>query len=481
MIEKRQFYINGQWVDPAEPHDLQVINPSTEEPCAVISLAGEADVNAAVAAAKAAFPAWMATPPEDRIALAEKVLQVYEARKEDMAQAMSIEMGAPIDFSRSDQWGAGYGHTKGFLNAAKKFQFIRPLGDHAPNTRIVYEAAGVCAMITPWNWPMNQVTLKVIAAMIAGCTMVLKPSEESPLNAIVWAEIMDEAGVPAGVFNLVNGNGLGAGTLLSGHPDVDVVSFTGSTRAGLAISANAAKTLKRVHLELGGKGANLIFEDADDDAVARGVRDMMDNTGQSCNAPSRMLVQRGIYDAAVETAARVANSITVGPADQPGSHIGPVVNAVQFDKIQGLIRKGMEEGARLVAGGPDRPEGFNRGFFVRPTVFADANNQMTIAREEIFGPVLTMIPFDTEEEALEIANDTPYGLTNYVQTQDPARANRLALKLRSGMVEMNGQSRGQGAPFGGMKASGIGREGGSWGLEDFMEVKAISGWDAKTA
>ncbi|MCA1335558.1 aldehyde dehydrogenase family protein [Pseudooceanicola marinus] len=481
MIEKRDFYIDGQWVAPLEPRDHQVIDPSTEDPCAVISLGSEADADRAVAAAKAAFPAWMATPPADRIAIVEKFLEIYERRKEEMAQAISTEMGAPIDLSRSAQWGAGFSHTKNFLRAAKTFEFVRPLGDHAPNDRIVYEAVGVCALITPWNWPMNQVTLKVIAALIAGCTMVLKPSEESPLNALLFAEMMDEAGVPKGVFNLVNGDGAGVGSALSGHPDVDMVSFTGSTRAGIAISQNAAKTLKKVHLELGGKGANVIFSDADDKAVKRGVLHMMNNSGQSCNAPSRMLVQRDRYDAAVEEAAAVAEKITVGPASQEGRHIGPVVNASQFEKIQGLIQKGIDEGARLVAGGTGRPEGFNRGFFVRPTVFADANNQMTIAREEIFGPVLTIMPFDTEEEAIAIANDTPYGLTNYVQTTDGERANRMALSLRSGMVEMNGQPRGAGAPFGGMKASGNGREGGIWGLEDFLEVKAVSGWDAKTA
>ncbi|SDJ00778.1 aldehyde dehydrogenase family protein [Lutimaribacter saemankumensis] len=478
MIEKRQFYINGEWVDPKDGRDHHVINPTTEEPCAVISLGGQADTDAAVAAAKAAFPGWMATPVEERIALVKKLADVYKARAEEMAQAISLEMGAPIDMARTQQWGAGYGHIKNFLKAAEGFEFIKPLGDHAPNDRIIHEAVGVCALITPWNWPMNQITLKVIAAAIAGCTMVLKPSEESPLDAILFAEMMHEAGFPKGVFNLVNGDGPGVGSQLSGHKDVDMVSFTGSTRAGIAISKNAAETLKRVHLELGGKGANIIFADADDKAVKRGVLHMMNNTGQSCNAPSRMLVQKGVYDKAVETAAEVASSITVGPANEEGRHIGPVVNEAQWNKIQGLIEKGIEEGARLVAGGPGRPEGFNKGFFVRPTVFADVTNEMTIAREEIFGPVLSIIPFETEEEAVQIANDTVYGLTNYVQTQDGARANRLATQLRSGMVEMNGNPRGAGAPFGGMKQSGNGREGGVWGIEDFLEVKAVSGWNA---
>jgi len=481
MIEKRQFYIDGAWVDPKEGRDLNVIDPSTEEPCAVISLGGQADVDAAVAAAKRAFPAWMATPPADRIALVEKFLEVYQSRAEEMANAISTEMGAPIDLAKTAQVGAGLGHTKNFIRAAKEFHFERALSERNPETRIIYEPIGVCALITPWNWPMNQVTLKVIAALIAGCTMVLKPSEESPLNALLFAEMIDAAGFPKGVFNLVNGDGAGVGTMLTTHKDVDMVSFTGSTRAGIQISKAAADSLKRVHLELGGKGANVIFDDADDAAVKRGVLHMMNNSGQSCNAPSRMLVQKGSYDKAVETAAEVANMVKVGPASEPGKHIGPVVNETQFNKIQGLIEKGISEGARLVAGGPGRPEGVNRGYFVRPTVFADVNNDMTIAREEIFGPVLTIIPFETEEQAVQIANDTPYGLTNYVQTQDPARANRMARLLRSGMVEMNGTPRGPGAPFGGMKASGNGREGGVWGLEDFMEVKAVGGWAADAA
>ncbi|HBS48857.1 MAG TPA: aldehyde dehydrogenase family protein [Rhodobacteraceae bacterium] len=476
MPEKRDFYIDGAWVAPRDGRDHHVIDPSTEEPCAVISLGGQADTDAAVAAAKAALPGWMATPVEERIACVERLLEIYKTRAEDLAQAISTEMGAPIDMARTQQFGAGAFHLKNFIRAAKDFEFDRPLGDHAPNDRIIYEAVGVAALITPWNWPMNQITLKVGAAAIAGCTMVLKPSEESPLDAMIFAEMMHEAGFPKGVFNLINGDGAGVGTHLSGHPDVDMVSFTGSTRAGTAISKNAADTLKKVHLELGGKGANVIFEDADDKAVKRGVMHMMNNTGQSCNAPSRMLVQKSIYDQAVETAAEVAQKVTVGNAHEEGRHIGPVVNATQWEKIQDLIQKGIDEGARLVAGGTGRPEGFNKGYFVKPTVFADVNNQMTIAREEIFGPVLSIIPFEDEAEAIEISNDTPYGLTNYVQTQDGERANRMARALRSGMVEMNGTSRAAGAPFGGMKQSGNGREGGIFGIEEFLEIKAVSGW-----
>ncbi len=479
MLDRRKFYIKGEWVESQGGREHHVIDPSTEEPCATITLGSEADAKAAVAAAKAAFRDWMSTPTAERIALVEKLIELYDARAEDLAQAMSLEMGAPIDMARSQQVGAGTYHLKNFVRAAKDFDFIRPLGDHAPNDRIIYEAVGVAALITPWNWPMNQVTLKVGAAAIAGCTMVLKPSEESPIDAMIFAELVNEAGFPAGVFNLVNGDGAGVGTVLSGHPDVDMVSFTGSSRAGRLISKNAADTLKRVHLELGGKGANIVFEDADEKAIKRGVLHMMNNTGQSCNAPSRMLVQRSIYDKAVDEAKAVAEKVTVGPASKEGRHIGPVVNEVQWNKIQDLIQKGIDEGARLIAGGTGRPEGFNKGFYVRPTVFADVTNDMTIAREEIFGPVLSMIPFESEEEAVEIANDTVYGLTNYVQTQDGARANRLAQKLRSGMVEMNGQSRGAGSPFGGMKQSGNGREGGVWGIEDFLEVKAVSGWAAE--
>ncbi|OIQ28464.1 MAG: aldehyde dehydrogenase family protein [Alphaproteobacteria bacterium MedPE-SWcel] len=476
MIEKREFYINGQWVAPSAPNDCMVIDPSTEEPCAVITLGAQADTDAAAAAAKAALPGWMATPPAERIAMVETLLEVYNKRAEDLAQAMSTEMGAPISMSRQSQVTAGSWHLQNFIAAAKAFEFERPLSADTPNDRIIYEAVGVAALITPWNWPMNQITLKFGAAAIAGCTMVLKPSEQSPLNAMIFAEIVDEAGFPAGVFNLVNGDGAGVGSQLSSHEDVDMVSFTGSTRAGTAISKAAADTLKKVHLELGGKGANLVFADADEKAVKRGVLHMMNNTGQSCNAPSRMLVQKPIYDAVVAQAAEVAAKVEVGPASAEGRHIGPVVNELQWTKIQDLIQKGIDEGARLVAGGTGRPDGLNKGFYVKPTIFADVNNQMTIAREEIFGPVLAIIPFDTEEEAVEIANDTPYGLTNYVQTQDGARANRLARGLRSGMVEMNGKSRSAGSPFGGMKQSGNGREGGVWGLEDFLEVKAVGGW-----
>jgi len=477
MIEKKQFYIDGKWVDPQVPHDFDVIDPSTEERCAVISLGSDADCDLAVAAAKRAFDSWSQTPPAERLALVEKLLEIYRRRADEMAAAISLEMGAPIDMALQSQVGSGTYHITNFINAFKDFKFLRPLGDHAPNDRISMEPIGVVGLITPWNWPMNQVTLKVVPAALAGCTMVLKPSEIAPLSSLLFAEYMHEAGFPAGVFNLVNGDGPGVGTRLATHPDVEMISFTGSTRAGKLISKNAAETLKRVVLELGGKGANIIFEDADENAVKRGVIHCFNNSGQSCNAPTRMLVQKPIYDQAVETAREIAEKTVVASAHEHGKHIGPVVSQIQFDKIQGLIQKGIDEGARLVAGGLGRPAGLNRGYYVRPTVFADVRNDMTIAQEEIFGPVLSIIPFETEEEAIAIANDTVYGLTNYVQTQDGAKRNRVALRLKSGMVETNGKPRAPGSPFGGVKMSGRAREGGVWGLEEFLEAKAISGWD----
>ena len=479
MIEKREFYINGKWVAPAKARDCAVIDPSTEDVCAVISLGDQTDTDAAVAAAKAAFWAWANTDPQVRLGYVKGILEQYEKRADEMAKAISIEMGAPIDMSRDDQAECLPWHLKNFIAAFEHMEWVRPLRPDTPNDMIALEPIGVVGLITPWNWPMNQVTLKVIPALLAGCTCILKPSEESPLSSMLFAEFVHDAGVPAGVFNLVNGDGMGVGSQLSSHPDVEMISFTGSTRAGRAISVAAAATLKRVTLELGGKGANLIFADADPNAVMRGVRHMMNNSGQSCNAPSRMLVERSIYDQTVEAAAEIANSIKVGPASEHGRHIGPVVNKRQWEQIQGYIQKGIDEGARLVAGGLGLPEGVNKGFYVRPTVFADVKPGMTIEREEIFGPVLSIILFDTEEEAVRIANDTPYGLTNYVQSEDGERRNRLARKLRSGMVEMNGKSRAAGAPFGGIKASGRAREGGTWGLEEFLEVKAISGWAAE--
>jgi aldehyde dehydrogenase (NAD+) len=477
MIERREFYIDGGWVAPAVPRDLMVIDPSTEEPAAVISLGSQADTDAAVAAANRSFADWSVTDPAERIALAERVLEIYLRRKDEIGDAISLEMGAPKTMARNSH--ADEGNIITAIETARAFEWLRVMDPKTPGSMIAMQPIGTVGMITPWNWPMHQITLKVFPALLAGCTMVLKPSEFAPLNAMLLADILHEAGVPKGVFNLVNGDGAGVGSQLSTHPGVDMISFTGSTRAGIAITKAAADSLKRVCLELGGKGANLVFADADDRAVKRGVQHCFNNTGQSCNAPTRMLVERSYYDTAIEIAREVAEATHVASAHQDGRHIGPVVNARQFERVQALIQSGIDEGARLVSGGVGRPEGLNRGYFVRPTVFADVTPGMTIEREEIFGPVLSMIPFDTEEEALRIANDTPYGLTNYVQTADGARRNRLALSLRSGMVQMNGKGRGAGAPFGGVKASGLAREGGIWGMEEFLVVKSISGWAAE--
>ncbi|NBD30173.1 MAG: aldehyde dehydrogenase family protein, partial [Alphaproteobacteria bacterium] len=441
MLDKREFYINGEWVRPARANDHAVLNPATEEPCATISLGVQSDTDAAVGAALNAAEGWAATPVAERVRYVKAILEQYEARKEDLAQAISMEMGAPIDLARNSQAPTLPWHANGFLKAIEEFEWERPLGEHAPDDRILMDPIGVVGLITPWNWPINQISLKVFPALLAGCPSILKPSEESPLSAMIFAEFVHDAGVPKGVFNLLNGDGAGVGTQLSTHDDIQMISFTGSTRAGRAISRNAADSLKRVALELGGKGANLIFADADDKAVKRGVLHCMNNTGQSCNAPTRMLVERSIYDDTVEAATEIAAKVQVGNPAEEGRHIGPVVNKAQWDKIQGLIQAGIDEGARLTTGGPGLPEGVNRGYYVRPTVFADVHNDMTIAREEIFGPVLSIIPFEDEADAIRIANDTPYGLTNYVQSQNGERRNRMARQLRSGMVEMNGQGR----------------------------------------
>ncbi|NVO22554.1 aldehyde dehydrogenase family protein [Donghicola mangrovi] len=473
MIKKREFYINGQWVTPAQANDFDVIDPSTEEVAAVISLGSQADTDAAVAAAKAAFPSWSALPLDERANVIKKFLEIYNSRAQEMADAMTTEMGAPLDWSLEEQVGAGSWHTEGFLEALEHFEFERRF---TPTEMHVLDPIGVVGLITPWNWPMNQICLKVIPALAVGCTMVLKPSEIAPLSGLLFAEMLHEAGVPAGVFNLVNGDGPGVGSQLSTHPDVAMISFTGSTRAGIAISKAAADTLKRVSLELGGKGANIVFADADANAVTRGAMHCFNNSGQSCNAPTRMLVERSRYDAAVEDAVKAAETRGVASAHEHGTHIGPVVSELQFNKIQDLIQKGIDEGARLAAGGTGRPAGLNRGYFVRPTVFADVTNDMTIAQQEIFGPVLSIIPFDTEEEAIAIANDSPYGLTHYVQSQDDAKRMRVARRLHAGMIQTNGRGIAKGSPFGGVKASGNGREGGHYGLEDFCEVKVITAY-----
>ena len=473
--EKKDFYINGNWVKPSQKNDLEVIDPSTEEVCAIISLGSEKDTDDAVKAAKDSFEVWWGTSKEKKIELLNNLLQIYKKRSLEMAEAISKEMGAPKDWSINEQSQSGEDHIKTFINNYENFKFENYLNEEQGNY-IAYEPIGVCALITPWNWPINQIALKVLPALAGGCTMILKPSEIAPLSGMLFAEMIDEAGFPNGVFNLVNGDGPGVGTQLSSHPDIDMVSFTGSTRAGKLITKNAADTIKRVSLELGGKGANIVFSDADEKAVKRGVRRVFNNSGQSCNAPTRLLVEKSIYERAVKEAIEVAEKTTVDVANKEGQHIGPVVSKVQYDKIQNLINKGIKEGAKLVAGGPDRPSHLNKGYFVKPTVFADVNNEMTIAKEEIFGPVVSIIPFSTEEEAIKISNDTAYGLTNYIQTNDTDKAHRVARQLRSGMVEINGAGFADGSPFGGYKQSGNGREGGKWGIEEFLEVKSISGW-----
>jgi aldehyde dehydrogenase (NAD+) len=472
MKDLRQFYINGQWVDPVQARDLAVENPSTEELVATISLGAAADVDAAVAAAKAAFPAYSKVSVEERIALMEKLLQIYKDRYDEMAVAISVEMGAPISFATAAQADCGRGHINAAIESLKQFEFQRQVG----NTRIVKEPIGVCGFITPWNWPINQISCKVAPALATGCTMVLKPSEIAPISGYLFTEMMDQAGFPAGVYNMVNGDGPDVGAVISSHPDVDMVSFTGSTRAGILVAKAASETVKRVTQELGGKSPNIIFEDADlETAVSSGVINMMGNTGQSCNAPSRMLVHSSVYDQAVQIAKQTAEQVPVDDPMKEGMHLGPLSSRVQFDKVQGLIDVGIKEGAQLVAGGTGKPDGFETGYFVKPTVFAGVNNQMTIAREEIFGPVLTMIPFSTEEQAIEIANDTPYGLAAYLSTTDRERAQRVAGQLRAGMVSLNSASQDYAAPFGGYKQSGNGREWGEYGFDDFLEIKGITG------
>lgn len=474
MIEKRKFHIGGHWVDPVEALDHQVINPATEEPVAVISLGSAADVDRAVEAATAAFRSWSETCVDERAKLLERIIEIYERRSDEMDEAIRLEMGAPVDFAREQQTPSGTGHLQATLEALKTHEFERP--SPRGGSLLRHEPIGVCGLITPWNWPINQVAAKVAPALAAGCTMVLKPSEIAPLSALLFAEILHEAGCPAGVFNLVNGDGPGVGAAMSAHPGIDMMSFTGSTRAGVAVTKNAAATVKRVALELGGKSPNLLFADADlETAIRFSLESCFSNSGQSCDAPTRLLVERSAYEGAVTAAERIAAETTVGDPAEEGDHIGPVISNLQYERIQGHIERGIADGARLVAGGPGRPAGFEKGYFVKPTVFADVTNQMSVARNEIFGPVLVMIPFETEDEAIEMANDTPYGLAAYIQTGSPERAKRVSRKLRAGSVYINGAAPDWDVPFGGYKQSGNGREYGEFGLEDFLELKSITG------
>ena len=475
MSNRQKFYINGEWVEPSTSATLEVINPATEEPIDSIALGGAADVDKAVAAAKAAFETFSQTSREERVALLEKIIAAYSARMGEVAAVISQEMGAPMPLANAAQAPAGVGHFMTTLEVLKTFEFEEDIG----TSHVVREPAGVCGFITPWNWPINQIACKVAPALAAGCTMVLKPSEVAPFNAILFAEILDDAGVPAGVFNLVNGDGPTVGVALSSHPDVDMMSFTGSTRAGIEVAKNAAPTVKRVAQELGGKSANIILDDADfQAAISRDVFGMCMNSGQSCNAPTRMLVPNARMDEAAAIAKAAAENVKVGAPDAEGTTIGPVVSEVQFNKIQGLIEKGIEEGARLETGGPGRPDGLNQGYYVKPTVFSHVTNDMTIAREEIFGPVLSLIGYEDDEDAVRIANDTVYGLSGYISSGDPERAKAIARQIRSGNVHLNGAPVDQSAPFGGYKQSGNGREWGSHGFEEFLEVKAIMGYNA---
>tara|TARA_R110000824_G_scaffold390760_2_gene587372 strand:+ start:37034 stop:38461 length:1428 start_codon:yes stop_codon:yes gene_type:complete len=474
MNEYLKFYIDGKWVDPTTPKTLDVINPATEEPVAKISMGSAADVDKAVAAAKAAFPKFSTTTKQERIELLQNIMAVYQKRYPEIAAAITSEMGAPNKLSMQAQAAMGIAHFNTNLELLKNYEFESDKG----TSRIVREPIGVCGFITPWNWPINQIACKVAPALAVGCTMVLKPSEVAPINAYLFAEVMHEAGVPAGVFNLINGDGPAVGAPLSSHPDVDMMSFTGSTRAGILVSKAAADTVKRVALELGGKSANIVLDDADfNKAVAGSVIGMMSNSGQSCNAPTRMLVPAARQDEAIAIAKAAAESIKVGDPTAEGTTMGPVVSDVQFDKIQGLIQKGIEEGATLVTGGTGRPEGLNKGYYVRPTVFANVSNDMTIAREEIFGPVLSILPYKDEEDAISIANDTVYGLSGYVQGE-PEHARKVAARLRTGNVHLNLAGPDLNAPFGGYKQSGNGREWGEFGFEEFLEVKAVLGYNA---
>lgn len=465
-----KFYINGEWVAPSDPRPYDVINPATEEVIGQIMLGNKADVDKAVAAAKAAFPSFSRTTRQERVELLEAIVVAYKKRYDEMAETISAEMGAPMSLSKAAQAATGLGHLTTAIEVLKNFEFEENRG----NVILHREPIGVCGFITPWNWPINQIACKVIPALAVGCTMVLKPSEVAPLNAALLAEILHEAGVPKGVFNLVNGDGPEVGAALSSHPDVDMMSFTGSTRAGIQVAKAAADTVKRVSQELGGKSPNIILDDADfESAVKRGVQHVCQNSGQSCNAPTRMLVPASRHADAVAIARAAAAKITVGDPNDAKTIIGPVASKVQFDKIQALIKKAIDEGTELVCGGPGLPEGLTKGYYVKPTVFANVRNDMTIAREEVFGPVLAILPYKDDEEAIAIANDTVYGLSSYISGKDPQRIQNVACRLRAGNVHVNGAGLDFKAPFGGYKQSGNGREWGEFGFDEFLEVKAV--------
>ncbi|MEI9983058.1 MAG: aldehyde dehydrogenase family protein [Aliidongia sp.] len=475
MSHELEFYIDGAWVRPLGTATLDVIDPSTEEPYTKIAMGTAADVDRAVAAAKAAFPSYSQTSREERLALLQRIVQAYQARYQEIAAAISREMGAPTQLAMQAQAAMGVGHLSKMVEILGRFEFEHMQG----TTLIAREPIGVCGFITPWNWPMNQIVCKVAPALAAGCTMVLKPSEIAPIDAVIFAEVLDAAGVPKGVFNLVHGDGPTVGQAIASHPDVDMVSFTGSTRAGILVAKAAADTVKRVHQELGGKSANILLADVDlRKAVTKGVAGCFGNSGQSCNAPTRMFVQADQHDEAVAIAKAAAANFKVGPPAAEGTVLGPVVSEVQYNKIQKLIQAGIDEGAELVTGGTGRPEGLNRGYYVQPTIFANVTPEMTIAREEIFGPVLSILPYKTEEEAVRLANDTVYGLAAYVQSGDLGHARKVAAQMRAGTVQVNYPAFDIAAPFGGYKQSGNGREWGEFGLEEFLETKAVVGYGA---
>ncbi len=473
MIDARQFYIDGKWAAPTQPHDFPVINPATEAQIATISLGSAADVDKAVAAAKRAFDTFSETTVEQRRELLQRIVAVYKSKSQDMAQAISSEMGAPLAFARAAQVGAGLAHFLEIIRLLENFKFDEVRG----TTLFRKEPIGVCGLITPWNWPMNQIVAKVAPALAAGCTMVLKPSELAPLSAYLFAQILDEAKVPPGVFNLVNGDGPTVGAALSTHPDIAMISFTGSTRAGVAVATAAAPTVKRVTQELGGKSANIILDDANfAAAVKEGAASCFRNTGQSCNAPTRMLVPKSRMTEAAEAAKQAAAATNVGDPSAETTNLGPLSGKAQFEKVERLIQKGIDEGAKLIAGGTGRPVGLTKGYYARPTVFADVRNDMTIAREEIFGPVLCIIPYENEDDAVRIANDTPYGLSGFVTSGDLEHARKVAKRIRSGNVHINGARPDFAGTFGGYKQSGNGREWGESGLEEFLELKTVFGY-----
>ncbi|MEM7125939.1 MAG: aldehyde dehydrogenase family protein [Chloroflexota bacterium] len=470
MQEYLKFYINGEWVAPADPKTLDVINPATEQPFAAISLGSAEDVDRAVKSARAAFESFSQTTVEERIALLEKIKEVYQKRYDDIANGITMEMGAPATLASGAQTAVGLRHLDSAIKALQNFEFETTAG----NSAIFHEPIGVCGLITPWNWPINQIVSKVAPALAAGCTMLLKPSEIAPISGLIFSEVMDEAGVPAGVYNMINGTGLEVGEAMSAHPDIDMMSFTGSTRGGIAVAKGSADSVKRVSQELGGKSPNVILEDANfTEAVSRGVTHMMTNSGQSCNAPTRMLVPDARMQEAIDVARKAAANVTPGAPNNAEADIGPVVSDVQYEKIQRLIQAGIDEGATLVVGGPGKPEGLETGYYVKPTVFANVENDMTIAREEIFGPVLSILGYEDEEEAIEIANDTDYGLAGWIASDDLDHARQVAKHIRAGQIHINYQGGDTDVPFGGYKQSGNGREKGLWGLEEFLEVKAV--------